>query len=45
MDMCAFKQALREADVTARLAAKRQALGNITNLPMSVPSPPFRDKS
>ena len=40
MEMCTFKQAAREADVVARLAAKRKALGNLTILPMSATSPP-----
>jgi hypothetical protein len=45
MDMCTFEQAAREADVAARLAAKRPALGNLTNLPMSAPSPPSSSSS
>jgi hypothetical protein len=44
MEMCAFKQAVSEADVAARLAAKRPALGNLTNLQMSTHLPPS-DKS
>jgi hypothetical protein len=45
MEMCAFKQAAREADVAARLAAKQPALGNLTNLPMSAPSHPSSSSS
>ena len=45
MEMCNFKQAAREADVAARLTAKRPALGNLTNLPMSAPSPPSSSSS
>jgi hypothetical protein len=43
MEMCDYKQAAREADVAASLAAKLQALGNVTNLPMSASSLPFSD--
>ncbi len=45
MEMCAFKRPAREADVAAHLAAKRPALGNITNLLMSAPSPPSSSSS
>jgi hypothetical protein len=45
MEICAFKQAACEADAAVRLAAKLLALGNLTSLLMSAPSPPSSDTS